>query len=59
MQLKFKKVEMASFLLKTMFFNLAKIVPMNLEVVIILIKQISKLYIFAADLLKQNIWDKL
>ena len=55
MQLKFKKVEMASFLLKTMFFNLAKIVPMNLEVVIILIKQISKLYIFAADLLKQNI----
>ena len=59
MQLKFKKVEMASFLLKTMFFNLAKIVPMNLEVVIILIKQISKLYVFAADLLKQNIWDKL
>lgn len=59
MQLKFKKVEMASFLLKTMFFNLAKIVPMNLELVIILIKQISKLYIFAADLLKQNIWDKL
>ena len=32
---------------------------MNLEVVIILIEQISKLYIFAADLLKQNIWDKL
>ena len=35
-----------------MFFNLAKILPMNLEVVTIFREQISKLYIFSANLLR-------
>ena len=35
----------------TMFFNLAKLLRMNLEVVIIFKEQISKLYILAANLL--------
>ena len=43
-----------------MFFNLAKILPMNLEVVIIFKEQISKLYILALNLidtLGAKIWD--
>ena len=38
-----------------MFFNLAKILPTNLGVVIIFKEQISKLYILAAKLLRTNI----
>ena len=50
--LKLVKLKMVSvLLLRTMIFNLQKILPMNLEVVIIFKEQISKLYILAANLL--------